>query len=100
MALRPTVLLVPLLLEHADLLGLVEFADDAHHLGARHERRTGGHVARVITDEEDLVERNFAAGVAGIVSVDGDDGARLDAELAARGLNDCKHGQISAELVR
>ena len=95
MALRPTVLLAPLLLEHADFLGLVELADDADHLGARHERGASGHVARIIADEEDLVERDFAAGFTGVVSVDGDDGARLDTELAARGLDDCKHGQLS-----
>ncbi len=67
-------------------------------LGARHERGAGGDVARFIADEKDLVERHFTTGVAGVVAVDGDDGARLDTELAARGLDDCKH--VSSEISR
>ena len=83
MALGPTVLLAPLLLEDANLLALVELADDAEHLGAGHERRARRDVAVVVADEQDLVEGHLAARFAGIVAVDGDDGAGLDTELAA-----------------
>ena len=65
-SLRPTILLAALLLENADLLALVELADHAKHLGARHERGTGGDFAVVVAHEQDLVERHLAARFAGI----------------------------------
>src|SRR6186997_3099290 len=82
MTLGPTVLLAPLLLEDANLLALVELADDAEHLGAGHERRPRRDVAIVVADEQDLVEGHLAARVAGIVAVNRDDGAWLHTELA------------------
>src|SRR5687768_7845348 len=95
MALGPTVLLAPLLLEDADLLAFFHLADYAEHFGAGDERRARRHIARVVADEQDLVERHLAACLAGIVAVDGDHGAGFDTELAARGLDDCKHVEIS-----
>ena len=54
MTLGPTILLAPLLLEDANLLALVELADNAEHLGAGHERSTRRHVAIVVADEQHL----------------------------------------------
>ena len=52
-------------------------------LAPDHERRARRHVTVVVADEQDLVEGHLAARFAGIVAVDGDDGAGFDTELAA-----------------
>ena len=50
---------------------------------AAHKRGARGDVAVVVADEQDLVEGHLAARIAGIMAIDRDDGAWLDAELAA-----------------
>src|SRR5690606_18218440 len=90
MPLRPAVLLAALLLEDANLLALAGAVDDADDLGAVHVRRPREHVPGILADEQHLVERDGGAGLAGM-AVDGNDGAGLDAELAAGGLNNGKH---------
>jgi len=74
--------LAALLLEYPDLRSARFAVNDAEHLGIGDKRRAREDVAGVFLDEQDLVEGHLAAGFAGIVAVDGDDGARLDAELA------------------
>ncbi len=95
----PAVLLAALLLEHADFLALVGAVDHAHDHGAVDEGRAGEHLARVLADEQDLVERHGVAGLAG-VAVDGNDRAGLDAELVAGGLDNRKHGSSPLEWAR
>ena len=57
--------------------------DHADHLRVGDERRAGDDVARVLFDEQHLVERELRARLAGR-AVDLDDGAGRDLELAAR----------------
>src|SRR5262245_35696632 len=81
MTLRPPVLLAALLLEDAHFLGLVLIVDDADHACAVHEGRARLHIARISAHQQDLIERDLSASLAGVVSVDGNDGARLHAKL-------------------
>src|SRR6266508_5596583 len=95
MAFCPAILLAALLLEHANLPALFVAVDHRQHLGARDERRAGHELARILADEEHLVEGQLGAGLVAMAG-DFDDGTRLNADLASACLNDGKHSRFSA----
>src|SRR5262245_43753079 len=82
--------LAPLLLEHAQLRTSRLAVDHADDLGVGDERRPGDDVARVLLDEQHLVERELGA-MLSRSSVDFDDRAGRHLELPATCLNNRVH---------
>src|SRR6185503_18000113 len=82
--------LAPLLLEDAQLRPARFAVDDANHLRIGDKRRTGDDVARVLLDEQHLLEGELLALFTG-GPVDFDDRSRSDFDLAAARLDDRVH---------
>src|SRR4051812_42061738 len=82
--------LAPLLLEYAKLRPTRLAIHDADYLGVGDERRARDHIAGVLFHEENIVEREFRAGLAG-GTVHLDDRAGRHLQLAATGLNNRVH---------
>src|SRR5258705_9952934 len=86
--------LAPLLLEDAELRPARLAVDDANHLRVGDKRRAGDDVARVLLDEQHLLEGELLARFT-CGSVDLDDGSRSDLDLAAARLDDRVHEHLS-----
>src|SRR5882672_10568968 len=82
--------LAPLLLEDAQLRPARLAVDDANHLRVGDKRRAGDDVARVLLDEQHLLEGELLARFT-CGSVDLDDSSRSDLDLAAARLNNRVH---------